>query len=137
MGLSRSAYQRARAGDLKPDKYASLRQWMHQFAKDYCRWGHRRAWVTALAQGYGVCRETFRRIWRGEGLRVLLGKKRKRLTGKDHRKVAPGQYSKDVWSLDFQFDSTWHGKMIKICNIIDEYTREHVAFAIDDRLDAA
>lgn len=56
--------------------------------KDYCRWGHRRAWVTALAQGYGVCRETFRRIWRGEGLRVLLGKKRKRLTGKDHRKVA-------------------------------------------------
>ncbi|WP_269456647.1 hypothetical protein [Arcanobacterium phocae] len=40
-------------------------------------------------------------------------------------------------SLDFQFDSTWHGKMIKMCNIIDEYTREHVAFAIDDRLDAA
>ncbi|WP_216388167.1 integrase catalytic domain-containing protein [Arcanobacterium phocae] len=26
--------------------------------------------------------------------------------------------------------------MIKMCNIIDEYTREHVAFAIDDRLDA-
>lgn len=27
--------------------------------------------------------------------------------------------------------------MIKMCNIIDQYTREHVAFAIDDRLDAA
>ncbi|WP_231943969.1 hypothetical protein [Arcanobacterium phocae] len=90
VGLSRSAYQRARASDIKLDKYASLRQWMHQFAKDYRRWRHRRAWVTALAQGYGVCRETFRRIWREEGLRVLLGKKRKRLTGKDHRKVAPG-----------------------------------------------
>ena len=26
--------------------------------------------------------------------------------------------------------------MIKICNIIDEYTREHVAFAVDKKLDA-
>ena len=43
----------------------------------------------------------------------------------------------DVWALDFQFDSTWHGKTIKICNIIDEYTREHVAFVVDRKLDAA
>lgn len=40
-----------------------------------------------------------------------------------------GQYPRDVYALDFQFDSTWHGKMIKICNIIDKYTREHVAIA--------
>ena len=42
-----------------------------------------------------------------------------------------------MWALDFQFDSTWHGKTIKICNIIDEYTRQHVAFTVDRRLDAA
>ena len=42
-----------------------------------------------------------------------------------------------MWALDFQFDSTWHGKTIKICNIIDEYTREHVAFVVDRKLDAA
>ncbi|WP_216395774.1 hypothetical protein [Arcanobacterium phocae] len=73
--------------------------------KDHRRWGHRRAWITALTQGYGACRETFRRIWREEGLRMLPRKKRKRLTGKDHSKVAPGQYPKDVWSHIFQFDS--------------------------------
>ena len=51
--------------------------------------------------------------------------------------VLAGQYPGDVWALDFQFDSTWHGKTIKICNIIDEYTRQHVAFTVDRRLDAA
>ena len=55
---ARCAYRRARVGDNKPDKYADRRYWMHEFAKDHRRWGHRRAWINALAQGYGVCRET-------------------------------------------------------------------------------
>ncbi|WP_155467605.1 IS3 family transposase [Trueperella pyogenes] len=136
VGLSRSAYRRARTGDSVPDKYAELRKWMHEFAKDHRRWGHRRACRNALADGYVVCRETFRRIWREEGLRVLPRKKRKRLVAATQRDVPAGQHPRDVWALDFQFDSTWHGKTIKICNIIDEYTREHVAFAVDTKIDA-
>ena len=137
VGLCRSAYRRARSLDNRPDKYAGLRAWMHQFAKAHRRWGHRRAWKCARGVGYGVCRETFRKIWAEEGLRVLPRKKRKRLTGGNHREVLAGQYPGDVWALDFQFDSTWHGKTIKICNIVDEYSRQHVAFAVDRRLDAA
>ncbi len=45
------------------------------------RRGHQRAWVNALEQGYGVYRETFRRLWREEGLRVLPRRKRKRVEG--------------------------------------------------------
>ncbi|PXA76627.1 IS3 family transposase, partial [Auritidibacter sp. NML120779] len=89
-----------------------------------------------MAEGYGICRETFRRMWREEGLRVLPRKKRKRLNGHVQRDVRSGQYPNEVWALDFQFDSTWHGKTIKICNIIDEYTREHLAFAVDKKIDA-
>ena len=37
---------------------------------------------------------------------------------------------------DFQFDSTWLAKTIEICSIIDEYTREHVAFAVNKKIDA-
>ncbi|WP_211080692.1 hypothetical protein [Arcanobacterium buesumense] len=36
---------------------------------------------------------------------MLPRKTRKCLTGGEHRNVAPGQYPKDVWSLDFQCDS--------------------------------
>lgn len=137
VGLSRSAYRRARACEGQPDKYADLRAWMHEFAKNHRRWGHRRAWMTAFAEGYGVGRETFRRLWCEEGLRVLPRKKRKLLAVATDRDVPAGQYPGDVWALDFQFDSTWHGKTIKICNIIDEYTREHVAFIVARKLDAA
>ena len=109
---------------------------MHDFVKDHRRWGHRRAWRNALAEGYGICRETFRRIWREEGLRVLPRKKLKRLAADTHRDVPAGQYPNNVWALDFQFDSTWHGKTIEICNIIDEYTREHLAFTVDKNINA-
>ncbi|AWA44210.1 hypothetical protein [Trueperella pyogenes] len=30
-----------------------------------------------------------------------------------------------------------HGKTLKICNILDEYTREHVAFTVDKEVDMA
>lgn len=59
-----------------------------------------------MAEGYGVGRETFRRLWREEGLRVLPRKKRKRLAAATKRDVPAGQYPGDVWALDFQFDST-------------------------------
>ncbi|MSS45347.1 DDE-type integrase/transposase/recombinase [Cutibacterium sp. WCA-380-WT-3A] len=111
---------------------------MHEFARDHRRWGHRRAWIKALAEGYGVCRETFRRIWREEGVRALPGKKRKRLAADTHRDVPAGQqYPRDVWALDFRLDSTRHGKAIKICNTIDERTRVYVAVAADKKIDAA
>ncbi|MBG9258983.1 IS3 family transposase [Corynebacterium belfantii] len=106
VGLSRSAYRRARIRQGKPNKYADLRAWMHEFARDHRRWGHRRAWRIALTEGYRICRETFRRIWREEGLRVLPRKKRKRVDGHGQRDVPAGQYPNDMWALDFQFDST-------------------------------
>jgi hypothetical protein len=30
----------------------------------------------------------------------------------------------DVWSVDFQFDSTITGRPVKILSIVDEHTRE-------------
>ena len=73
-----------------------LRAWMHEFAQAHRRWGHRRAWKCARGVGYGVCRETLRKIWAEEGLRVLPRKKRKRLAGGNHREILAGQYPGDV-----------------------------------------
>ena len=81
VGLSRSAYRRARTRASQPDKRVQLRERMHEFTRSHRRWGHRRAWRNALADGYGVCRETFRRLWREECLRVLPQKSVKGLTG--------------------------------------------------------
>ena len=45
---------------------------------------------------------------------------------------APGQ----VWAIDFQFDSDWKGRVFKVCNVIDEFTRQHLAFRVERRMGA-
>lgn len=45
-------------------------------------------------------------------------------------RVEPAACPGDVWALDFQFDTDYHGKTFKICNVIDEFTREHVGFEV-------
>ena len=32
-----------------------------------------------------------------------------------------------VWALDFQFDTTSHGRTLKLLHVVDEYTREALA----------
>ncbi len=36
-----------------------------------------------------------------------------------------------VWAVDFQFDETADRRRIKLCNIVDEYTREALAIRVD------
>ena len=137
LGLSRSAYRRKREHEKQEDKYSDIRKWMHEFASCHHRWGHRRALTYALAEGFHISKQTFLRLWREEGLRVMPRKQHKRVHGvSDKRTIAPGSFPDDVWAIDFQFDSTWHGKTFKICNVIDEFTREHIGYCVDKSIDA-
>ena len=81
-------------------------------------------------------RDTFRRLWRSEGLRVRPRKAPKPRTAPRLqplvRASAPGQ----VWAIDFQFDSDWKGRVFKVCNVIDEFTRQHLAFRVERRMGA-
>lgn len=45
-------------------------------------------------------------------------------------RIAPASTPGEVWALDFQFDNDYQGKAFKICNMIDEFTREHVGFEL-------
>ncbi len=45
---------------------------------------------------------------------------------------APGQ----VWAIDFQFDSDWKGHVFKVCNVVDEFTHQHLAFRVERRVGA-
>jgi len=48
------------------------------------------------------------------------------------RASAPGQ----VWAIDFQFDSDWKGRVFEVCNVIDEFTRLHLALRVERRMGA-
>ena len=113
------------------DKYADLRAWLVRCADEHHRWGYRRAWKRAQAEGWDGGRETVRRLWRAENLRVVPRRKGQRLRAT----ISPEQQVKadhpwHVWALDFQCDSHWRGRAITICNIVDEFTCEHVRFTL-------
>jgi len=102
-------------------------------ATRYGRYGYRR--ITALLNnehGWRVNHKRVERIWRKEGLKVPKKQpKRGRLWLNDGSciRLRP-EYRDHVWSYDFMIDRTADGRVFKILNIIDEYTRECLAILI-------
>jgi putative transposase len=114
-------YERQQADDEE-----QLREQIVDLASKYGRYGYRR--VTALLQqaGWLVNRKRVERIWRQEGLKVPKKQpKRGRLWLNDGStlRLKP-EFAKHVWSYDFMQERTHDGKVFRILNIIDEYTRE-------------
>ena len=107
----------------------ALRTELHAFSRGHPRWGYRRAWATLREEGWGVNRKRVQRLWREEGLRVPV-KRRKRQRLGDSAVPAVrlrAERPNHVWALDFQFDQTADGRVLKLLNIVDEHTREALA----------
>ena len=41
-----------------------------------------------------------------------------------------------MWALDFQFDQTADGRILKLLHVVDEFTREALAIECERRIDA-
>ena len=79
VGLSRSAYRRPLKGDTAADPDRALREWLRAWAKTHPRYGYRRAYHDARAEGWVVNHKKIQRLWRDEGLRVPQRRRRKRV----------------------------------------------------------
>ena len=116
----------------------ALRTELHAFSRGHPRWGYRRAWATLREEGWTVNRKRVQRLWREEGLRVPL-KRRKRQRLGDSAQPArrlSAERPNHVWALDFQFDQTADGRVLKLLNIVDEHTREALAVVAARRINA-
>ena len=92
-----------------------LREWLRQWAKEHPRWGCRRAYHAARADGCYVNHKRLQRLWREEGLRVPQRRRRKRIgtsTTTTHTLVADAPNR--VWAVDFQFDATTDGRPVSL-----------------------
>jgi putative transposase len=109
---------------------------LREVAREHPRWGWKTAHQILLREGWSINRKRTRRIWRQEGLRrPVRSRKRRRLaTGNAQRLRAT--HANQVWALDFQFDETSDRRRIKLCNIVDEHTREALAIRVDRRCTA-
>ena len=106
-----------------------LRTEVHAFSRGHPRWGYCRAWATLREEGWTVNRKRVQRLWREEGLRVPAKRRKRQRLG--HSAVPAARLRAErlnhVWALDFQFDQTADGRVLKLLNIVDEHTREALA----------
>ncbi len=119
------------------DTELALRAFLRDVARTRPRWGWRRAAVAARKAGWVVNNKRIHRLWRDEGLRVPYRKRKKPLRGIGQA-VGPMSPIRPnvVWALDFQFDQTTDGRMLKLLNVIDEFTRECLAIDVARSIDA-
>ena len=135
VGLSRSAYRRPLNADTVADPDRALREWLRAWAKDHPRYGYRRAYHDARAEGWVVNHKKIQRLWRDEGLRVPQRRRRKRV-GSSTVDAPTADAPNVVWAVDFQFDADEQGRPIKICSIVDEHTRECIGGLVERSITA-
>ena len=114
------------------DEELALRAFLREFSRRRPRWGWRRAAKAARDAGWVVNNKRVHRLWRDEGLRVPYRKRKRPLRGIGvvvgaMCPIAPNV----VWALDFQFDQTADGRILKLLNVIDEFTREARSMSTD------
>ncbi len=115
-----------------------IRKRLHELAKKHPGSGYRR--MTRLLRREGLCvnRKRVQRLWREEGLRNPLRKRRKRARGHSENSCAvkKAEYKNHVWCWDFTMDETADGRRLKWFSVVDEFTRECLALEVERRMKA-
>jgi putative transposase len=116
----------------------ALRARLRELSRERPRWGYRRAHATLCEEGWSVNRKRVQRLWREEGLRVPVRRRKRRRLGSSTvpAKRLRAECPDHVWALDFQFDQTADGKILKLLHVVDEFTREALAIECHRRIDA-
>lgn len=109
-----------------------------ELARQYGRYGYRRIAALLRTSGWHVNDKRVERIWRREGLKVPTKQpKRGRLWLNDGSCIRlRAEYPNHVWSYDFVHERTQDGRVFRLLNIIDEYTRECLMIRVKRKLNS-
>ncbi|CAA9456516.1 MAG: Mobile element protein [uncultured Rubrobacteraceae bacterium] len=120
------------------DSDRELRAWLRRFTKRHPRWGYRLAHAVLRREGHVVNRKKIQRLWREEGLRVPARRRKRQHHGDSTTPAGRlrAEYPDHVWALDYQFDVTATGRIIKLLHVVDEFTRESLTDLVDHSIDA-
>lgn len=123
---------------LRCDRDDALRARLRELSREHPRWGYRRAWASLREEGWAANRKKIQRLWREEGLRVPAKRRKHYRLGVSTVPAARlrAERPNQVWALDFQFDTTQDGRILKLLHVVDEHTREALAIQVERRIDA-
>jgi transposase InsO family protein len=117
------------------DPDAALRSWLRARAKNHPRRCYGNALADAVSEGRAVNVKKIQRLWREEGLREIVRRRRKRVDATTVEPI-PADAPDTVWAVDFPFDATEDGRSVKSASIIDEHTRECVGGLVERSITA-
>jgi len=112
------------------DDDRDLRGQLREIAADKPRWGYRRAHGHLRSNGWPVNRKRVQRLWREEGLRVPQKTRKRRRTGDPEARWLRAERPNQLWAIDYQYDQTSDGRMLRLLNIVDEFTREALVMQV-------
>jgi len=132
VGMARSHYQYEAEGPEDEELVKKIKT----MAMKHKRYGYRRIWALLRRAGEHVNIKRVRRLWRKEGLILPRRRPRKRLCRAGSVPLS-AQYPNHVWTYDFMQDATADGRKLRILTVVDEFTRESKAIAVERSMPAA
>ncbi len=131
-GLDRSSHRYCS----RKDPQDALRGRLKEMAATYVRYGYRRLAVLLRRDGWQVNAKRVYRIYTEEGLAVRT-KHRKKIARRDRVPAPMPLRANQCWSMDFVTDKLTDGRSFRVLTIVDQFTRESVALAVDRSMSSA
>ncbi|MEM9446821.1 MAG: IS3 family transposase [Verrucomicrobiota bacterium] len=100
-------------------------------SREHPRYGYRRITALLRREGWKVNEKRVQRIRRKLGLQVSRKQRKMRRRGTSTAERQSARYANHIWSWDFVHDQTENGGRFRILTIIDEFTREWLAYYLD------
>ncbi len=122
VGMSASAYRYQPA----PDRNHALREQIVDLAHRHRRYGAGMIYLKLRQAGHRVNHKRIERLYVEAGLQVRR-RRRKKVPVSDRQPLGRPQKANQVWSMDFVFDRTAEGRVIKCLTVVDDATHEAVA----------
>lgn len=122
VGMSASAYRYQPA----PDQNQDLRDRIVALAHRHRRYGAGMIYLKLRQTGMPVNHKRVERLYAEAGLQVRRRRRKKVLVADRHPLGRPLS-ANQVWSMDFVFDRTAEGRVIKCLTVVDDATHEAVA----------
>jgi putative transposase len=106
---------------------------MREIANERRRFGYRRLAILLRREGKGMNLKRVYRLYREERLTVRKRGGRKRALGTRAPMAIP-QEPNQRWSLDFVSDALACGRRFRVLNVIDDYSRECLAWCCHSKV---
>ncbi len=116
----------------RPEDVA-VRKRLLELASERRRFGYRRLHISLRREGFHINWKKVYRLYKEERLSVRKRGGRKRALGTRTPMAVP-QRANQRWSFDFVSDALMDGRRFRILCIIDDFTRECLATAVDNSL---